>query len=74
MTGRPAAKERGIGPQDGLISLQNGGSRRPAGRLSFFPTAGPRRFEGLDFQGASTFGRKDRDSPHIIKTQGGKTK
>lgn len=74
MTGRLAAEECGVGPPDGPVSLRTGGPRRPSGRLSFFPTTGPRRFEGLDFQGASLFGRKDQDGPRIIKTQGGKTK
>ena len=60
MTGRLAAEERGIGPPDGPVSLRTDGSRRPSGRLSFFPTAGPRRFEGLDFRGPRRLGEKTR--------------
>ena len=50
MTGRPAAEERGIGPQDGSVSLRTGGPRRPSGRLSFF------RQRGLGVSRASTSG------------------
>ena len=38
--GRPAAKERGVGPQDGLISLQTGGLR-PVFMTGLFFSRGP---------------------------------
>ena len=60
MTGRLAAEERGVEPPDGPVSLRTGGSRRPLGRLSFFPITGPRRFEGLDFRGPRRSGEKTR--------------
>lgn len=60
MTGRHAAEKHGIELPDGLVSLhrQFPPVFRPA---FFFPTAGPRRFEGLDFWGeARRSGEKTR--------------
>ena len=60
MTGRPAAKERGVGLQDGPVSLQTGGLRPVFTTGFFFPMMGPCCFGGLSFPGPCLLGEKHR--------------